>query len=268
MARLGASQIYDPRIERNRSAKIFLRIFGSVDASSSPILFKRIVKKVDKDFNCRRVLDAGCGKGKYSFWLAQEYQNIIVDACDFAEDKIDLCRRIQHEMNTHNINFFVQDLRTYKKEGNYDFVFSNHVLEHIAENRLVISNLVDSLKLGGYIYIQIPNAVQKRLPFGKNFLASYDEWDRKEHIGQTLTLESLSSELQGRGCKVLIARYIEGFWGELAFELEEMALGFIHSRILFAALYPLLKTLGYIDSLANYSEGNGILVLARKETSI
>jgi SAM-dependent methyltransferase len=264
MTRFGECQVYDPKIRGNRLAEIFLTIFGTVDTGSGDFHFMRIVKKLAKiDFN--HVLDAGCGKGKFSFWLAQEYPNVKIDACDLSEESIDLCREVQSHLKIRNIHFFVQDLRTYRSEGTYDFIFSTHVLEHILENRLVISNLVSSLKKGGYIYIQIPNAVIKRLSsFGKRFVKSHVEWGKKEHVGQTLTLNLLCSELQRSSCKILIAKHTEGFFGELRFELQEMALGYLHSEVLFAILYPLLKILGYIDSLVDYSGGNGILVLARK----
>jgi 2-polyprenyl-3-methyl-5-hydroxy-6-metoxy-1,4-benzoquinol methylase len=265
MARFGASQIYDPKVRENSLAKLFLKVFGTIATSSSHFHFMRIVKKVDEEINLGHVLDAGCGKGLFSFWLAQRYRNARIYACDFSEAKIDVCEDIKKNMNIHNINFFTQDLRTYRSEDSYDFIFSNHVLEHIIENRLVISNLVHSLRKGGYIYIQMPNAVQRRLPFGKRFLKSYEEWEKEEHIGQTLTLDSLSSELSSLGCKILVAKHTEGFVGELGFELGEMALSYFRSNVLFALLYPLLKILGYVDSLINYSYGNGILVLAKKD---
>jgi SAM-dependent methyltransferase len=264
MTRFGECQIYDPKIRGNKLAEIFMKIFGTIDTGSGHLHFMKIVKKLPKKIDFNYVLDAGCGKGKFSFWLAQEYPNAKIDACDSSQESIDFCKEIQSHLKIRNINFFVQDLRTYRSEGNYDFIFSTHVLEHILENRLVISNLVSSMEKGGYIYIQIPNAVQKRLSsFGKRFVKSHLEWVKKEHVGQTLTLNLLCSELQRLGCKILIAKHTEGFWGELRFELKEMALGYLHSDVLFALLYPFLKILGYIDSLVNYSDGNGILVFAR-----
>jgi len=221
----------------------------------------KIVKKID--FN--HALDAGCGRGIFSFWLAQEHPNAEIDAYDLSQEKIEFCKEVQSHLKIHNITFFAQDMRTYRNEDTYDFTFTNHVLEHIAENRSAISNLVFSLKEGGYIYVQIPNAVQKRLPFGKRFVEAHGKWAKNEHMGQTLTLDLLRSELEHLGCKILIARHTEGFWGELRFELSEMALNYFHSHVLFALLYPLLKVLGYIDSLVDYSDGNGILVLAKKE---
>ncbi len=265
MARIGETLIYDPKIRGNTPAKLFLKLFGDVDSSSAPLHFSRVAKKFVEKRDAISILDAGCGKGKYSFWLAQEYPNAEIDACDLSREKIEIIQDIQNRLIIRNINFFIQDLRTFKNEAAYDFIFSNHVLEHIVENQLVISNLVASLKPGGYIYIQIPDAVQKRFPFGKKFLKAYEKWEKDEHIGQTITLASLTTTLESLDCEIIKAGHTEGFFGELRFELAEIASSYFNSSILYGLLFPLLKTLGYIDSLINYSDGNGILVLAKKK---
>lgn len=264
MARWGASQIYDPKIQDNKLAQWFLKVFGTVNTGSSHLHFMKIVRRAAQEIGFHRVLDAGCGKGQYSFWLAREYPNAEISAFDQSEKKIAYCKAVQPKIQAPNIHFFVGDLLAYKSEGAYDFVYSNHVLEHIAENRLALANLVSCLKEGGIIYIAMPTAVQKRLPFFKRFVESHEEWAKTEHVGQTLTLVSLSSELESLGCKVLLAKHISGFCDELRFELQEMALTYFNSRVLFALLYPLLKLLGIMDTWINYPDGNVIAVLAQK----
>ena len=168
----------------------------------------------------------------------------MIDACDSSEEKISVCGEIQTRLGIGNIRFFVQDLRSCGLGAGYDFVFSNHVLEHISDNRSVLARLVSSLRPGGHIYIQVPTAMQRRLPLGKRFVRAHEQWTEGEHLGQDLTLASLCSVLEGLGCDILIVRHTEGFWGGLRFELSEMALSYFRSRLLFAVLYPLLKILG------------------------
>jgi hypothetical protein len=61
-----------------------------------------------------------------------------------------------------------------------------------------------------------------------------------------------------------MGKHTGGFWGKLSFELREIALNYLNSKLLFVLLFPMLKLFGYLDSLTNSSEGNGILVLAQK----
>ncbi len=42
-----------------------------------------------------------------------------------------------------------------------------------------------SLRERGIIYVALPNAVQKRLPFGRRFLKSHEEWAKTEEIGDS-----------------------------------------------------------------------------------
>jgi trans-aconitate methyltransferase len=215
-----------------------------------------------------RVLDAGCGKGKYAFWLSQEFPDSVIDACDISSSNVTHCNSIKERLHINNINFFVRDLLEYKKPAAYDFVYSNHVLEHIADNTKALANLVESLKPGGHIYIQVPNAVQKRFALGKKFVRLHERWAKDAHVGQTFTLDLLAEALEDLGCSIKQKRYLEGFWGELRFELSEMTLQYLNSRVLFAFFYPLFKLLGYIDLMVKSSSGNGIMVLARKDKPI
>jgi hypothetical protein len=86
---------------------------------------------------------------------------------------------------------------------------------------------------------------------------------QEEHIGQTFTLDRLSRELESLGCRVEVAEHLQGFWGELRFVLAETALGYLSSRPLFLLLYPILRTLGYIDAITKHKTGNVLSVLAR-----
>lgn len=264
MTRFGTSQLYDPQVRDDTFARLFLRVAGTVMTSSSHFHFMRTVKTLEKQRTFQRTLDAGCGKGKFSFWLAQRWRQTRVDACDLDGDKIEVCEDIRRQLDVDNVGFFVEDLTTLRAKEQYDFVFSNHVLEHIPDNALAIANLVGALKPGGYIYIQIPNAVQRRFAWGRRFVQGHEEWTEGEHGGQTFTLDTLAGELERLGCRVITRKFTEGWLGEVRFELEEMALSYFKSQLLFVLLYPLLKTMGYVDSRLHYSNGNGILVLAQK----
>lgn len=264
MVRFGSSEKYHPDIKNNTLAKLFLNIFGNVDTGSSHHHFIKTFKKLPFS-RISNVLDVGCGKGKNSFWLSQMYTNLSIDAFDISEKNITHCKEIQTHLNT-NCNFFVDDVLNFEKSSHYDLIFSNHVLEHVAENKRAIGNLVRSLRPGGFIYIQIPNATQTRL-FPDKFFKSHNEWAEDEHIGQTLTLDSLCRTLRDLNCILLVEKHTSGFWGKLSFEIKEISVNYLNSKALFAVLYPALKLFGYLDTFPKYKNGNGILVLAQKRTN-
>jgi SAM-dependent methyltransferase len=261
MARFGFTEAFYPEFENTPLIRGLLRVVGNVETGSSHHLFIRTMNRLPFQ-KMDAVLDAGCGRGLFSFWLSRKYRHLQIDACDLSASKIALCQQIQKRAHTR-CHFFTKDLLAFERDQKYDLIFSNHVLEHIVDNRKVINQLVASLKPGGFIYIQIPNATQWRLLPDK-YLRHHAEWAEEEHVGQTLTLDSLREMLEGMECRILKAQYTSGFLGELSFELKEIALHYLNSQVLFVLLFPLLKLLGYLDSLARYRQGNGILVLAQK----
>lgn len=242
---------------------MFLSRTGGAGTSSGSFHLRWAVQRVAQEIDLQSILDAGCGKGGLSFWLARRYPSATIAACDSSPQDIAYCRAAQARTKARNVRFFVQDLRALRGERAFDLVLCYHVLEHIAENRAVLSNLVSCLRPGGYIYVQTPNAEETRFAWSQALLQPYEERMQAEHIGQTFTLAHLSRELEALGCRIETAEHLQGFWGELRFVLAETALGYLNSRPLFLLLYPILRTLGYVDAITRHKTGNVLSVLAR-----
>ncbi|MBD3168904.1 MAG: methyltransferase domain-containing protein [candidate division Zixibacteria bacterium] len=264
MPRFGKGRLHSPKIQKSLVARMLLKIFGNMEITSSHFHFMRNVRRLKKKYDFKRILDAGSGNGDYAFWVAERFPDVSIDACDVSEDSINLCKNAQKKLGLGNIDYIQMDLREFIRPGTYDFIYSNHVLEHIPENLDVIKKLVTSLKPGGYIYIQLPDADQKRLDWGEKYMEEHKKWADKEHIGLTLNLKSLSGALRESGCEIIRAKHTEGVLGEISFKLGEMARSYYRSNAVFALMLPFLKIIGYLDSLMDYKSASGILVLARK----
>ena len=124
MSSFGSTIRYYPEVQGRLLPQLFIRLFGGLDTGSSHQHFLRTVKDLPLP-EFRTVLDAGCGRGAFTFWLAQNFPNAIYDACDLSESNIALCRSIQDATGTR-CHFFVQDLVEYCQPDTYDFILSNH----------------------------------------------------------------------------------------------------------------------------------------------
>lgn len=264
MPRFGKGRLHSPKIQSSFLARMLLKVFGNMEITSSHFHFMRNVRRLKKMHDFKRVLDAGSGNGDYTFWVAERFPDVVIDACDVSEDSINVCKCAQKKLGLGNIDYIQMDLREFRKPETYDFIYSNHVLEHISENRAVIENLVTSLKPGGYIYIQLPDADQERLDWGEKYMEEHKKWAEKEHIGLTLNLASLTKALRESGCEIITAKHTEGVLGEISFKLGEMARSYYRSNAMFSLMLPFLKIIGYLDSLMDYKSASGILVVARK----
>ena len=199
MPRFGKGRRYGSKIQQNGFAKLFLTIFGNLDITSSHHHFIRATKYVKNKQDFRNVLDAGSGNGNYAFWVAETYPEAHIDACDCSEEAINSSKVVQGKLGLNNIRYIMEDLRNFRNEQAYDYIYSNHVLEHIPEHHLVLENLVFSLKPGGYIYTQMPDADQKRMEWGEKYIEEHKKWADKEHIGMTMNLEMLCERLRKIG---------------------------------------------------------------------
>jgi ubiquinone/menaquinone biosynthesis C-methylase UbiE len=97
----------------------------------------------------KKVLDAGCGVGTLSHWLASRYQ-CMIEACDFSEQRI---REAKLKSNP-NSKFSVQDLtRLEFSENTFDCIFTRFVLEHTNDPYPILRELRRVLKKNGELII-------------------------------------------------------------------------------------------------------------------
>lgn len=114
---------------------------------------KYILEKISGfGFKRPKILDAGCGDGTITKYLAQ-----IKGARVYGVDYNPLRIKRAKKMLPH-CNFVVGDLLKLPFKNNYfDVSLSHHVLEHVKQDVKAIEELVRVTKKGGFIIIGVPN---------------------------------------------------------------------------------------------------------------
>lgn len=97
-----------------------------------------------------KILDIGCGLGQTLEALKnQGYKNL--EGIDISNEAVKICKEKGLKVSLKTID----DL-----EGKYDFIFLNHVLEHIEKKKVI--NILNKIKTflseSGILYITVPNA--------------------------------------------------------------------------------------------------------------
>ena len=107
-----------------------------------------------KAYSPKNMLDVGCGDGSRTLRLA-EYFNIDkknLYGLDYDQNLINLCKLHFHSLQ---VNLEVDPIPF--KQGVFDLVICNQVLEHLKNYQNSINNMIRVTKIGGYIVLGIPN---------------------------------------------------------------------------------------------------------------
>lgn len=114
--------------------------------------FRKFFKAGDK------ILEAGCGLGRYCFWL--EDRGIKTIGIDIVKEAIDLGREYA-KAKGYKTKLFIGDVRKLPFENDsFDGYISLGVIEHFRKASDIQKTFLEAyriLKPGGYAYISVPN---------------------------------------------------------------------------------------------------------------
>lgn len=183
---------FEPRVSLKDSALVrnLARLLFAVGDSVRPIVQKPLILEMVGTAPLGRVLDAGCGTGLYTReWLPRATH---VDAFDFNQSAIDrLTRRLGAVKNLTLKQGSATEIPF--PDATYDLVTHIEVLEHIEDDKKVVSELWRVLKPGGRLILSVP---QPPAPI-----------DDKEHVREGYTTEEIFALLKSQGFEIKQKRH-------------------------------------------------------------
>ena len=102
------------------------------------------------ELHSTRVLEAGCGIGMYSSQIRRRF-SLFVEAFDLEFDRVQVARQ-----DTPHALVAAAEALPYRSDL-FDTIISNEVIEHVADDRVAVSEMVRVLKPGGRIVLFCPN---------------------------------------------------------------------------------------------------------------
>lgn len=248
--------------------KLFYRIAGvSADHKLRFMYMKKLTKKYFDAGLDGDILDAGCGAGDYSFFLADIFPNCKVFGIDLSEKLINENKDVLQKIDMRNLTFGQMDISKIDDINKYSFICCNDVLEHIPDQKQAISNLSAALKKEAVFFAHIPLAKQKPVIFDK-YLKGFHEWAEEEHIADDHSKESILKLFKECGLKVIATENTYNhYFGEFAVSIIMLFYKpTIINKAILACLTPVTWILTRLDLALNLKSGNAIAILATKDT--
>jgi trans-aconitate methyltransferase len=167
-------------------------------------------------FSPRRILDAGCGRGDFSVYLAQRFPGAEVVGADVDAERVAVCQAAADRMGLSNVRYRVQDLTRLDPREQFDLIVSVDVLEHIVDQQMALLNLASALAPGGRFYFHIPTIRTRPVPLSP-WLKKFHEWAEREHLADDLTAEQFVERVRQAGLTPAVE------WRTFAYRAGELA---------------------------------------------
>jgi 2-polyprenyl-3-methyl-5-hydroxy-6-metoxy-1,4-benzoquinol methylase len=111
----------------------------------------------------RSVLDAGAGKGEYSFALAAMDPSISIMGFELDEEKVRRAQALADAQRLSRVRFKSGDLTHLQADGEYDLAVCIDVLQYIPDDVAALAAICRALKPGGKLVLHVPNLVRAHL---------------------------------------------------------------------------------------------------------
>ena len=142
-----------------------------------------------KQFVCqedKKILELGCGTGRFCYLLAKDFLDSEVIGIDISENSIKIANSFKDKINQSNISFQIGNLfNTNFKDSSFDVVYNEGVIEHFRLDDKpnyedALKEMVRLSKVGGKVIVAVPNwwclphTIYKKV-IGKRFEYGYEK---------------------------------------------------------------------------------------------
>jgi SAM-dependent methyltransferase len=215
------------------------------------------------------ILDAGAGFGQYTWRMSRMNTNWKIKAVDIDPEHIAGNTRFFRDAGlSDRITCEICDLAGLDEAGNYDFILSVDVMEHIKEDELVLRNFFGALKPGGSILISTPSDQG-----GSDVHDAAEQSFIDEHVRDGYGIKEISEKLERAGFRNIQASFTYGKPGAISWKLslkypvKMLNFGRLFILILpfyYLIFFPVAIILNFFDIFLTHKSGTGLLVTASK----
>ncbi len=132
--------------------KAYNMTFDSISNFVVPLLFNGI-----------NVLEVGAGPGVWTKVFLEKISKINIDVVDISDEMLNQARKNLSKYK--NISYVRSDFKLFKARKKYDLFFSSRAIEYMPSIDLVVKNISESIRPGGYgcIITKYPHYLRSKI---------------------------------------------------------------------------------------------------------
>lgn len=239
---------------------MYIRLVG-VPINGLRIRLRRILPKLTG--RPESVLDAGCGRGVFSYQIAKKFPGAAVMGVDVDDKQLEVDRLIAENAGLKNVSFEHADVSQLPFKEDFDLVLSVDNLEHIQDEMQALKGLAESLRVGGRLVLHVPGYERRWFffKFRKNF-------DVPGHFRPGYRLDEITDKVKGAGLHVKEAFHTYGWLETISNNVSYVVTGAEgKNRFLYGLIFPVLNVIAWFGRNSRPKKGAGILLIAEKRES-
>ena len=242
---------------RSKFERMYANLLGA-PANGLRIRLRRVLPATDGSY--RKILDAGCGSGVFSYELAKRHPQAQVTGVELEPDLVARANEIARRAHLANLHFEQGDVTKLDFEDEFDLVLSVDNFEHVEDDITAMRTLLQALRPGGRLVAHVPGYERRWLLFGRRV-----NFDVPGHVRPGYRADQLVAKLQEAGFQVTGHRYTYGAIETFTNNISYLITGADQRRkVEYAAVFPVLLAVSWLGKFSQPKWGAGVLAVARR----
>lgn len=153
-----------------------------------------------EDDKAMDILDAGCGVGGTSIYLAKKHPNIRFMGITITPRQVELAKKFAQERNVNNVKFMLGSYANMEFSDNYfDGVFALESINYTQNKKDILHEMYRILKPGGRLVVV--DGFRTDVPFNFFTQKIYDSWCKVRGNPYLISINMFRSHLETVGFK-------------------------------------------------------------------
>jgi len=242
---------------RSKFERMYANLLGA-PANGLRIRLRRVLPAADGSY--RKILDAGCGSGVFSYELAKRHPQAQVTGVELEPDLVARANEIARRAHLTNLHFEQGDVTKLDFEDEFDLVVSVDNFEHVEDDIAAMRTLLQALRPGGRLVAHVPGYERRWILFGRRV-----NFDVPGHVRPGYRAEDLVRKLSEAGFQVTAHQYTYGAIETFTNNISYLITGADQRRKLeYAAVFPVLLAVSWLGKFSRPKWGAGVLAVARR----